>query len=159
MSVMALERVMAGMTGKEAAMKIGVTEHTISKWRTGKVQPDQAALHELARRTKNAPAELDALHYMTAGMFEPYNPGDYMDHPIVHMEVAAKEDADEDKHREGMALILGKRREKATETEVERVRRYNIELAQEIQAKFQQLAAICAWLGDSLTDTMRKARQ
>lgn len=158
MSVMALERVMAGMTGKEAAAVVGVTEQTWSKWRTGKVQPDHAAVHELARRKKNAPAEKDALHHMTIGVFEAYDSGDYEDHPIVHMEVAAKEDADEDKHREGMALILGKRREKATECEIERVRRYNRELAQEIQAKFQQLAANCAWLGDSLTDTMRKAR-
>lgn len=157
----ALGRVLekADLTGRQAAMVLGTAEQTVSRWRTGRKSVNPESLQELARRTPGAaPEELTAAHALTAGMLGVYDAGDYQDHPMVHMEIAAKEDRDEDRQRDGVALILGKLRERATEAEVERVRRYNLELAQEIQAKLQQLAANCAWVGDSLTDTMKRAR-
>ena len=53
-----LPRIEAGLSQRELALRLGVSEHIVSKWETGRVVPDPQAREQVAATLGKRPFEI-----------------------------------------------------------------------------------------------------
>jgi transcriptional regulator with XRE-family HTH domain len=150
-------RLRAGMTQEQAGRALGMRRELVSRTERAHVPADAVAILHLARRTKGAAREeLTVLAALAQGALPEGPDGKrYIDQAISYHVIAATEDADEDRKRQGIDMLLIEAQ--LGEAERGRLRQYSAEVADEIAAKLLALAAYCEKTGDSLYDTLQAA--